>query len=583
MDETYYDVNNNNCSFISQTATSPPPNTAIDNTFGESPCKRARFSNDSNDLHWLNSNVRLILSNDEEMIISRRILSNYSNYFKCLFSSQFNDSKLDFYRIRIVNSTDLHYLLTIPRAFENGIKPELSLQRAIQLIEPAAYLQIDIALDYLTDVICQQLNYNNIIRIFHLSLLYHTHLAFRVWQAILNQFQMLVNSNEYLNLNEDELIFLLTDKNLNIRSQDEKRIVENWRRHHNSLNSANLAKFSLMNFARKVMPDSTKYEVIRNRQPRNAIIAFGGWSSRGVAQKIEIFNTRCDRWQTCTFNYEIPTIKRAYHGNEIVDDKLIIFGGFGGNSHYQTTLLFDLKKKDWKWGKNMHDCRCYVSSVQFKDSQGSTSIFACGGMNGTNRLNTVERYDVEKDMWTECSSMAFHRSDGANTLIGGKVMSVGGFDGRNFHSNAELYDPNTNQWQMLGRGMRTRRTGCSAVTIMDQVCLVVGGFNGSKRLDSAEMYDLREGIWHPMPLMHCGRSNYGISVIDNHIIHVAGGFDGQATTKENERLDLRVRHWQALPDLNEPKSALRLLHLNDHSFLDDLFNIPDDFDLVNEW
>uniref|UniRef100_A0A8R1HQB3 Kelch repeat protein n=1 Tax=Caenorhabditis japonica TaxID=281687 RepID=A0A8R1HQB3_CAEJA len=131
--------------------------------------------------------------------------------------------------------------------------------------------------------------------------------------------------------------------------------------------------------------------------------------------------------------------------------------------------------------------------------------------------------------------------------------------------------------------MRTRRTGCSAISILDNVCMVIGGFNGSKRLDSAEMYDVREGIWHPVSLMHTSRSNFGACHADDYSVYVAGGFDGQTTTKDSERLDLRNRRWQSLPDMNEAKSALRLVKLADHAFLDELFEIPDDVEVVTNW
>lgn len=113
--------------------------------------------------------------------------------------------------------------------------------------------------------------------------------------------------------------------------------------------------------------------------------------------------------------------------------------------------------------------------------------------------------------------------------------------------------------------------------------MVLGGFNGIKRLDSAEMYDMREGVWHSVSLMHTGRSNFGACRTSNYSIYVAGGFDGQTTTKDNERFDMRNRKWQALPDLNEAKSALRLIQLSDHPFLDDLFQTPDDPGIVTTW
>lgn len=569
-----------------QLATSPPPRTAIDynSSFEESPAKRVKFSNELTKTfdETLSQTVTLVLRNNEEVIVERSLLSFYSTYFRVLFSSEYRDSKSSVHRIRLVSASNLHLLLTIPRAFEQGIKPDINVQKAVELLESAAFLQISIALDYISDVICANLSHENIIKIFRLALLYHTPLAVRVWRAMIRQFQTMYATNVYLTLKENELIGLLTDKHLNLKSQDEKTVIINWIKHNSPLQSDRIVQFAQRNFARRPLPDGTIYEVIRNRQPMTAVVSFGGWASRGVAQKIELFNTRCDKWQTCTFDYDVPTIRRAYNGIEIVDDKLVVFGGFNGFQHFQTTVLFDLATKEWKHGANMHDKRCYVSATKFKDSYGRQLICACGGMNGASRLKTAEMYDYQRDEWTEISSMSHLRSDGAVVTVDNKVVAIGGFDGRHVHTGGECYDPNVDKWQPLSSNMRTRRTGVTAVTIMNHVCMAIGGFNGTKRLDTAEIYDMREGLWHPVPVMHTGRSNFSACVMD-YSVYVAGGFDGQSTTKESERLDLRAKTWQALPDMAEAKSALRMVSLSDHPFLDDLFDITDADDIVTIW
>ncbi|CAB3404779.1 unnamed protein product [Caenorhabditis bovis] len=568
---------------VSDPASSPPPKTAIDQSFTTyysiSPGKSCDMEYETFNL---TETIRLQLSDGEEMIVERNRLCYYSNYFRCLFSSNFRDSRAPVHRIRLISATNLHILLTIPRALENGIKPEISLQKAIDLLEPAAYLQMDLMLDFISDIICDHLHYSNIVKLFHHSLLYYIPLSIRIWRRILVEFQSIYSSGEFLNFSEDELIALLCDKNLSLKSVDERQLIEKWVKSKTYEKSRNMRQFAEKNFARRPLPDGTRHEVIRNRQPSSGIVCFGGWCQRGVSQLVEVFNTRSERWQPCKFNYQVPSLKRAYHANEIVDNKLIVFGGFSGHDYYQTTLIFDLITKEGKLGKNMHDKRSYLAGASLIDSNGRKMIYACGGMNGTSRLRSVECYDYLEDVWTECGMMTLPRSDGAISTVGGRIIASGGFDGRSVHSSCEIYDPIADCWLTAGRQMRVRRTGCSSAAFMDNVCIVAGGFNGHKRLDSAELFDIREGIWHALPLMQCGRSNFGMIYSENYI-YAAGGFDGQATTKENERFDLRARKWQALPDLNETKSALRLLQISDHPILDELFNIPEDFDIVKGW
>ena len=48
-----------------------------------------------------------------------------------------------------------------------------------------------------------------------------------------------------------------------------------------------------------------------------------------------------------------------------------------------------------------------------------------GGYDGTNQLNTVERYDVETDTWTFAASMRHRRSALGVTTLHGRIYVLG--------------------------------------------------------------------------------------------------------------------------------------------------------------
>lgn len=52
-------------------------------------------------------------------------------------------------------------------------------------------------------------------------------------------------------------------------------------------------------------------------------------------------------------------------------------------------------------------------------------IYVMGGYDGTNQLNTVERYDVETDSWTFISSMRHRRSALGVTTHHGRIYALG--------------------------------------------------------------------------------------------------------------------------------------------------------------
>lgn len=48
-----------------------------------------------------------------------------------------------------------------------------------------------------------------------------------------------------------------------------------------------------------------------------------------------------------------------------------------------------------------------------------------GGYDGTNQLNTVERYDVEADAWSFAASMRHRRSALGATALHGRIYVMG--------------------------------------------------------------------------------------------------------------------------------------------------------------
>jgi hypothetical protein len=148
----------------------------------------------------------------------------------------------------------------------------------------------------------------------------------------------------------------------------------------------------------------------------------------------------------------------------------------------------------------MHERRCYVNAARID----STHIIACGGYNNRERLTSAEILDVNRNVWTEVASMNVIRSDAHAVELDGRIYCVGGFDGHSCHRTVEVYDPVLNQWSMLDREMRDKRSGVSAISI-NGVILGIGGFSGRHRLSTAEFYDPREGIWHPISCLILSR------------------------------------------------------------------------------
>ncbi|EYC13025.1 hypothetical protein Y032_0045g1223 [Ancylostoma ceylanicum] len=444
-----------------------------------------------------------------------------------------------------------------------------------------------------------------------------------------------MSSGDYERMTECEILKALADERLDIGSREEEGLITNWIA-KNPKNNERMMKLKADGLRRRGT-DCRLGPVVRDRIPREIILAIGGWSTGGPSDIVEVFNPRAHTWVVP--DPIVREIPRAYHGAVLCNEKMIIFGGFNGREYFQHAKLFDLNKKNWEYVTNMHDRRCYVAATPFADPTGNHHVVAVGGYNGFRRLNSGEILNIEKNHWYHLPFMAKQRSDAGAVVLAGRPTVIGGFDGRLIHNDIEMLDfesqsclpqlkglgmvhqhdlkrkkggflqvevvllrltrytsflrrlpagksASTLDWQsplktLTGSSvMRSVRTGVSAVTYDTNAVIVVGGFNGVRRLKSTEFYDHRVGLWYPLPDMEITRSNFGIEIM-NGCIYIAGGFDGSRTTNTVERFDMRAYKWETLPSMSIPKSALRLIRIADHDAIKGLINFkPQTVDFI---
>lgn len=78
-----------------------------------------------------------------------------------------------------------------------------------------------------------------------------------------------------------------------------------------------------------------------------------------------------------------------------------------------------------------------------------------GGYDGTNQLNTVERYDVEADAWSFAASMRHRRSALGATALHGRIYVMG--ERHTHHTLRALLELKHSR---AHRSPRDKRAGC---------------------------------------------------------------------------------------------------------------------------
>ena len=84
------------------------------------------------------------------------------------------------------------------------------------------------------------------------------------------------------------------------------------------------------------------------------------------------------------------------------------------------------------------------------------SLFICaGGFDDNSPLDSVEKYDTQNNVWKTVAKMSCPRGGVGVAALGGRLYAVGGHDGTNYLNSVEAYDPMTDRYEFSSYAMKT--------------------------------------------------------------------------------------------------------------------------------
>ena len=97
----------------------------------------------------------------------------------------------------------------------------------------------------------------------------------------------------------------------------------------------------------------------------------------------------------------------------------------------------------------------------------------------------------------------------------GRIWAVGGCESWNPLNSLEIYDPLSDSWS-FGPSLNTPRRGCGLAVRKGQL-VVVGGTDGTQSMCTTEVLDVEENAWHPGPTMTFCRGNVSVAVVHDRL------------------------------------------------------------------
>ena len=219
---------------------------------------------------------------------------------------------------------------------------------------------------------------------------------------------------------------------------------------------------------------------------------------------------------------------RTWASAAVQDGKIYAFGGITGTTKLSSVERYDPGMNSWESRAAMPSARYATAAVTLNGN-----IYVIGGVNASNQIqNIVEVYNPVANTWSTAAPMPTARCrlaavagpDGRIYALGGSTSST--LDMTGYSSVVEAYNPVTNSWETVSP-MNTPRVGLAAATSGGRI-YVFGGYGRppgytARYLLTVEVYDPVSNIWSSSPSMRSAR--YGLAAVSTStgLIYLIGG------------------------------------------------------------
>ncbi|PIO62974.1 kelch repeat protein, partial [Teladorsagia circumcincta] len=185
-----------------------------------------------------------------------------------------------------------------------------------------------------------------------------------------------------------------------------------------------------------------------------------------------------------------------------------------------------------------------------------SSLYAVGGVDDEDSVNVVERYDIERQVWTRVAPMNSCRSEHSVSTLNGCLYAIGGTDNESDLKSMERFDPRVGKWEVVCP-MSTRRTSLGSA-VLDGELYAVGGRGERRGLNLVEKYDPRTDKWTTIVGMKKRRYGAGVAVA-NGKLYAVGGSDDTTDLDTVEIFDVETNLWNYHSRINDGSSSLGMV------------------------
>ncbi|XP_058493174.1 kelch-like protein 22 isoform X2 [Solea solea] len=467
----------------------------------------------------------------------RILLAASCDYFRGMFAGGLRETKETEIPIHGVSYMAMKKILDYIYTSEM----ELDLESVQEVLIAATLVQLENVIGFCCDFLFSWLDESNILEVHHLADLYELRqLKAMVHAYILRNIQTLSRTDVYRQLPQDEVFRALSSDELEVNSENE--VYEAALHYHYSPEQVETDQVYLQDNLKMV--DAVRFSLIEKQ----------------VLQKL------CDRLDQCPLKDSVSAALR-YHEQEIWQPVLqtpltqprstfhclLGFGGmFSSSSHANNEHLFQVFHPSWGEWRTLD-----ATPAPRMSNQGiavlNNFVYLIGGDKNTNGFRAETRcwrYDPRHNAWCTIQSLQQQHADHCVCVVGGHIYAIGGRDYSNELDSVERYDPHTNTWECVSPLKREVYAHAGAVT--GGKIYITCGRRGMAYLRETYCFDPVANQWTACADGPVERAWHGMAGV-NGCVYVIGGSNDQRGYRRDvlkvARFDPSVNSWSLVTPL----------------------------------
>ena len=236
----------------------------------------------------------------------------------------------------------------------------------------------------------------------------------------------------------------------------------------------------------------------------NQVVIAGGWLVKDmVRMNVDPHPDLSTHWSDCPM--KLPA-KLAHHSSVLYQDKLMVTGGYDGNTGGTSDKIHEVQvvpPHTVKTLSQMPEPRQDHCTEIFDDS-----LLILGGRTTgiyKDNLNSVVLYDIKNNVCKQLTPLPSEVSQMATVRWGDNVVVIGGIDKHgNKLNTVVMYNVKTQQSHKLP-SMRYKRRACTAVVVGNNIVVLGGEGVRGRELKSVEVFNFERNTWQELPEMSQAR------------------------------------------------------------------------------